>query len=238
MSNRGVIAAAWLFGTALVVGLPGLGLAAAGSMAQADDGPARTERFFRVEWSAGPAGPDQSRIVGYVYNDYGEDAVNVRLRIRRLDETGRPVSLVQPVGDIIRAGGRAFFDVRVPGSASAYRVAVASFDFTADGEWSTQTTEQLLTDAGFQKKVADTPAKLAQLGTLTPARKLVAHRQEDRLYYVYADPEVCRCLFIGSAEQYQVARQKRRESEQLVAIQEHLDDDSVVWDVWAPWPRF
>ncbi len=74
MSNRGVIAAAWLFGAALVVGLPGLGLAAAGAMAQADDGPARTERFFRVEWSAGPARPDQSRIVGYVYNDYGEDA--------------------------------------------------------------------------------------------------------------------------------------------------------------------
>jgi hypothetical protein len=246
-STRGVIAAALLFGMGLVGALPGLSPepARAGdmpeprAMAPPDTGRPRSERFFRVEWSAGAAGPDQSRIVGYVYNEYGEDAVNVRLRISQLDEAGRPVaSLVQPVGDIVRAGGRAFFDVRVPGSASSYRVAVASFDFTSDGEWNTQTTEQLLADAGFQKKIADTPAKLAHLGTLTPARKLVTHRKDGHLYYVYADPVVCHCLYVGTAAQYQVALEKRRESEELVAMQQRLDEDSEVWDVWAPWPRF
>jgi len=229
---------ALLFGAGLVVALPGVGLGPA-AMAQPEAGPAREERFFRVEWSADAAGPEQSRIVGYVYNEYGEDAVNVRLRISRLDESGRPVaSLIQPVGDIVRAGGRSFFDVRVPGNGSSYRVAVASFDFTADGEWNTVTTEQQLAAAGFEKKVADTPAKLAHLGTLTPARKLVSHRRDGRLYYVYADPVVCNCLYVGTAAQYQVALEKRRESEELVAMQQHLDDDSDVWNIWAPWPWF
>jgi hypothetical protein len=246
-STRGVMTAALLLGMGLVGALPGLSPEPARAwdvpeprvMAEPDAGPTRPERFFRVEWSAAAAGRDQSRIVGYVYNEYSEDAVNVRLRISRLDEAGRPVSsLVQPVGDIVRAGGRAFFDMRVPGSASSYRVVVASFDFTAEGEWSTTTTEQLLTAAGFQKKVADTPAKLAHLGTLTPSRKLVTHRQDGRLYYVYADPVVCNCMYVGTAAQYQVALERRRESEQLVAMQELLDDDSDVWNIWAPWPWF
>jgi hypothetical protein len=59
-------------------------------------------------------------------------------------------------------------------------------------------TEQLLTGAGFQKKVADTPEKLAHLDTLTPARRLVAHQGDDKLYYVYADPAMCECLYVGT----------------------------------------
>jgi len=235
-SIRGVVIAAVLIAAGLVVAVPGVGPEPAQAGSEAERQVTRAERFFRVEWSAAAGGADQSRIVGYVYNEYGEDAVNVRLRISQLDEAGRPVaSLVQPLGDVVRAGGRAFFDVRVPGSAPAYRVQVASFDLTADGEWGTQTTEQLLAAAGFQKKIADTPEKLAHLGTLTPARKLVTHRQDGRLYYVYADPVVCRCLYVGTPAEYQVALEKRRETDQLVAMKERPDDDSVIWDLWAPW---
>ena len=78
------------------------------------DGPTRADGFLRVEWSVGATEPGQSRIVGYVYNDYREDAVNVQLRISLLDAAGRPgASVVQPVGDTVRAGGRAFFDLRI-----------------------------------------------------------------------------------------------------------------------------
>ena len=246
-SNRGVVAVALLLGTGLVVALPGAGLEAARAGSEAepraiappDTTPAQTDRFFHVEWSAGAAGRGQSRIVGYVYNDYREDAVNVQLRISQLDESGRPVdSIVQPVGDTVRAGGRAFFELRVPGNGPSYRVAVASFAFAADGEWTTLTTEQLLASAGFQKKVADSPAKLAHLETLTPARKLVTHRRDGHPYYVYADPETCKCFYVGTAAQYQLALEKRLESDQLVAVQEHLDDDAVIWTLWAPWPWF
>jgi hypothetical protein len=84
-SNRGVVAAVLLIATGLVVGLPGVGLEAAGAGSEAepraiappDTSPAQTDRFFHVEWSAGVAARGQSRIVGYVYNDYREDAVNL-----------------------------------------------------------------------------------------------------------------------------------------------------------------
>jgi hypothetical protein len=115
---------------------------------------------------------------------------------------------------------------------------VASFAFSADGEWTTQTTEQLLAEAGFEKKVADTPAKLAHLETLTPARRLLTHQRDGHLYYVYADPGPCRCLFVGTAAQYQLALEKRRESDELVAMQQHVDDDAAYWTLWAPWPSY
>ena len=246
-SNRRVVAAALLFVTALVVAMPGSGLEAASAGSEAeprgivppDTTPAQTDRFFHVEWSAGVAERGQSRIVGYVYNDYREDAVNVQLRVSQFDASGHPVdSAVQPVGGVVRAGGRAFFELRVPGEGPSYRVAVASFAFSADGDWTTLATEQILAGAGFHKKVADSPAKLAHLKTLTPARKLVTHQREDKLYYVYADPETCKCMYVGTAAQYQLAIANRLERDQLEAMQEHLDRDPVFWILWAPWPWF
>ncbi len=243
-SNHGAVTTALLLAVGLVLA-PGVGRGVAGAGSTADgpmmgravDGPARVDGFLRVEWSVGATEPGQSRIVGYVYNDYPEDAVNVQLRISQLDAAGRPgASVVQPVGDTVRAGGRAFFDLRVAGNGPVYRVAVGSFDFMADGPWTTATTEQFLAAAGFQKMVADSPAKAAHLEGLTPARRMVAHRRDGRLYYLYADPEVCKCLYVGTAEQYQLALEKRRESDELVAMQEHLDYDTGTWDLWAPWP--
>jgi len=246
-SNRGVVAAALLLVVAMVLAMPGSGLAAATAgredeprgIVPPDTTPAQTDRFFHVEWSAGVAERGQSRIVGYVYNDYREDAVDVQLRITQLDASGRPVdSAVQPVADVVRAGGRAFFELRVPGEGPSYRVAVASFAFSADGDWTTLATEQILAGAGFHKKVADSPAKLAHLKTLTPARKLVTHQRKDKLYYVYADPETCKCMYVGTAAQYQLAIANRLERDQLEAMQEHLDRDPVFWILWAPWPWF
>jgi len=243
-SNHGAVTTALLLAVGLVLA-PGVGRGVAGAGSAADgpmmgravDDPARVDGFLRIEWSVGATEPGQSRIVGYVYNDYREDAVNVQLRISQLDAAGRPgASVVQPVGDTVRAGGRAFFDLRVAGNGSVYRVAVGSFDFMADGPWTTATTEQFLAAAGFQKMVADSPAKAAHLERLTPARRMIAHRRAGRLYYLYADPEVCKCLYVGTAEQYQLALEKRRESDELVAMQEHLDYDTGTWDLWAPWP--
>ncbi len=240
--RRPLTIVAALLGTGLVMALPGPARAGSGAephvATQRDADPVLADRFFHVEWSAAPAERDQSRIVGYVYNDYRENAVNVQLRISELDESGRTrASIVQPVGDTIRAGSRAFFDARIPGNGPAYRVAVASFDFMADGEWKTLTTEQLLTTAGFQKKVADTPAKLAHLEMLTPARKLVARQHDGQVYYVYADPDLCKCLYVGTATQYQHAVEKRLANEELVAMRE-LQEDEVLWALWAPWPWF
>lgn len=87
------------------------------------------DQFFHVEWSAAAGRDGQPRLTGYVYNDYEEPAVNVQLRIYQLDSTGREIAeLRQPVDETVPAKGRAYFDVRVPDSAS-YRVSVVSFEF-------------------------------------------------------------------------------------------------------------
>jgi hypothetical protein len=231
-----VAALVWI-GLAALPGTASAGSEVApGAELQQESAPALADRLFRVEWTAGATAPDGSRIVGYVYNDYREDAVNVQLRITELDESGRTVaSILQPVDDTIRAGGRVFFDARIPGHGRSYRVAVASFGFMTDGPWDTLTTEQLLTASGFHQQLADTPEKLAHVEMLTPARRLVAHRRHGHLYYVYADPDLCKCLYVGTPTQYQRALEKRLANEELVALQEHQDDDPTLWDLWAPW---
>src|SRR5262249_9715407 len=62
--------------------------------------------------------------------------------------------------------------------------------------------EQMRAAAGFQMKVADTPEKAADLRTL-PTRKMTARRQGAASYYIYADPDVCNCLYVGTETQYQ-----------------------------------
>ena len=95
-SNHGAVTTALLLAVGLVLA-PGVGRGVAGAGSTADgpmmgravDGPARVDGFLRVEWSVGATEPGQSRIVGYVYNDYREDAVNVQLpRLLRLAGRG------------------------------------------------------------------------------------------------------------------------------------------------------
>jgi hypothetical protein len=100
-----------------------------GNRAVVDDRRALADHFFHVEWTAGPGAPGRARITGYVYNDYGDSAINVALRIHEIDAGGRDVaSVVAPLGDTIPGRGRAYFDVGVPDS-HGYRVDVTSFDF-------------------------------------------------------------------------------------------------------------
>ena len=102
-------------------------------------------------------------------------------------------------------------------------------------------TEQVLSAAGFHMKLGDTPEKLASLRAL-PTRRLVPNERDGRLYYVYADPEVCRCLYVGTEPQYQeyqrLALQKRLADEELMAAQDFLSGATMNWGAWGPWPWF
>ena len=101
-------------------------------------------------------------------------------------------------------------------------------------------TEQVLAASGFVMKLSDTPEKLANLQTLKP-RTLVPHEREGRLYYVYADPEACRCLYVGTEAQYQEYQRlvlaQRRADEELMAAQDNLSA-TLNWRIWDPWPWF
>jgi len=231
-----VFAVAVLLGAALVTPWPARSVAAEGEppVANQESGPRLADRLFRVEWTAGGSGQTESRIVGYVYNDSRQDAVNVRLRISELDASGRTIrSVIKPMGDPVPALSRASFDLEMPGASPSYRVAVESFGLM-DDPWATRTTEQLLAAVGFQMKLADTPEKLANLRTVTPRRTLIPQAQDDRVYYIYADPDLCECLYVGTSAQYQRALQKSLETDQLIAIQQQ----PIVWGFWGTWPGF
>ena len=88
------------------------------------------DQFFRVEWTVAAASLGQTRMTGYVYNDYGQPAKDVQLKIAIVDPNGAVgTSVIRPVRGLVPAGSRAYFDARVPASAAPYQVTVASFDF-------------------------------------------------------------------------------------------------------------
>jgi hypothetical protein len=53
-----------------------------------------------------------------------------------------------------------------------------------------------LEDAGFKMREANTPERLARLRTLPP-QKFVRREKNGVPYYLFADPDYCKCLFIG-----------------------------------------
>jgi len=101
----------------------------------------------------------------------------------------------------------------------------------------TRATERMLAAAGFQARPADTAEKLAHLHTLTPG-KIVRREQNGEPSYVYADRNVCKCLYVGTEQQYQeyrkLARQQTMADEAAVVNEESSDPRS--WGLWGLWP--
>lgn len=85
----------------------------------------------------------------------------------------------------------------------------------------TRGTENLLTQAGFRQAPANTPQKLAHLKTL-PEHRLVGRTHQGRKYYVYADLDGCRCLYVGSPQQYQtyLGLVRAKQAEEAEAVDE------------------
>ena len=63
-------------------------------------------------------------------------------------------------------------------------------------------TTNLLTQAGFKLLKADTPERMAKLNALTPYKVVPWKRKSGGTVYAYADPDPCRCVFVGSRKQY------------------------------------
>ena len=60
----------------------------------------------------------------------------------------------------------------------------------------------LFTAAGFTVQYADTSEKHAILRRLPPD-KLVIRKRGGKTYYLYADPTICRCVYVGTHQAYQ-----------------------------------
>jgi hypothetical protein len=62
-----------------------------------------------------------------------------------------------------------------------------------------------LSSAGFRVQLANDPAGQKALRAL-PAHRFVMHKVGDELRYLYAEPQHCVCIFIGTRQAYQTYR--------------------------------
>jgi hypothetical protein len=100
-------------------------------------------------------------------------------------------------------------------------------------------TERRLSAAGFQMKLADTPAKMARLKTMTE-RKVVATTMDGETAFVYADAVSCKCVYVGSEKNYQ--EYQRLSIQQNIVNEQRLtaetsEANEMNWNAWGAWPR-
>lgn len=70
-------------------------------------------------------------------------------------------------------------------------------------------TDMKLEDAGFVMRTAKTGKDLDHIKKL-PARRFVARTKNGQRYYLYADPELCKCVFVGNAIAFEAYRDMRK----------------------------
>jgi hypothetical protein len=70
--------------------------------------------------------------------------------------------------------------------------------------------EEALAAAGFQLKMADTPAKLDRIKRI-PQKKVVRTMVKDREVYLWADAAGCQCYYSGTRHNYEQLRYNQRE---------------------------
>jgi hypothetical protein len=62
--------------------------------------------------------------------------------------------------------------------------------------------ESQLRDSGFKMRLADTPERLAQIKQLSQ-HKLITLHQGDKVLYIFADADHCKCVYTGGEAAYQ-----------------------------------
>jgi hypothetical protein len=94
--------------------------------------------------------------------------------------------------------------------------------------------EDHLAAAGFIVRPANTPERQQMLSRLPP-HHFVKRVHGDVVHYVYADPLVCDCLYVGSQQAYSKYQQyllsKSLADEQETTAQMYADP---MWN-WGPW---
>lgn len=92
----------------------------------------------------------------------------------------------------------------------------------------------MLVAAGFIARPADTPARQAMLQKLPP-HHFVMRAVNGNYVYLYSDPLVCGCLYVGSSQAYSTYKQQR--FQQNLADQQQLTAQMYSDPGWnfGPW---
>jgi hypothetical protein len=75
-------------------------------------------------------------------------------------------------------------------------VAFLIFGLSGGADANQEGKDMKLEDMGFVMRAADTPGQIERLRQLPP-RTFVARTKDGRRYYLYADPDYCKCVFVG-----------------------------------------
>ena len=97
--------------------------------------------------------------------------------------------------------------------------------------------EDNLAAAGFVKRIADTPERQAMLARL-PIDRFVIRQSGNTIHYVYADPLVCGCLYVGTEQafaQYQEYQRLANLANQEQMIAQMYEDAAWSWGARGPW---
>jgi hypothetical protein len=101
-----------------------------------------------------------------------------------------------------------------------------------------QDREDNLAAAGFIIHPANTPDRKTMLAALPP-HQFITRINGDVVHYVYADPLVCACLYIGTQQAYDLY--KRHQLEQHLADERQMTaqiyaNPTWTWSAWGPPP--
>lgn len=99
-----------------------------------------------------------------------------------------------------------------------------------------QSRENMLAAAGFTVRPADSADRQAMLANL-PANRVSQQIRGETVSYLYPDPVVCHCLYVGGQAEW--ARYQRAIQQQRIANErvEAARLDATSWN-WGPWGGF
>ena len=100
--------------------------------------------------------------------------------------------------------------------------------------------EDMMAAAGFKIQPANTPQRQAALRSMA-SHKFSSQVRNSRVVWVYADPTVCNCLYLGDQQAYDTYRRlvfdrNQMQEEQQVAWmnQNNAVPYPFTWEAWGP----
>jgi hypothetical protein len=97
--------------------------------------------------------------------------------------------------------------------------------------------EDHLAAAGFVVQPANTPQRQAMLSRLPP-HKFLQRPHGNETSFVYADPLVCDCLYVGSQQaydRYKLYLEQKQLADERQTTAELYSDSAWDWGYWGPW---
>lgn len=97
--------------------------------------------------------------------------------------------------------------------------------------------EDNLSAAGFIVRPANTPERQEMLHRLPP-HQFIQRVNGDTVHYVYADPLVCGCLYVGTQQafnQYKLHQQQQNLADEQQMTAQSYSDAAWNWNAWGPW---